>query len=152
MLKKVFLMILTAGLVISGATGCSGESEEENPNDTKSEEVYSIKIYINDRLEYSITFDEIDALDKVAFSAENKDEEGPLLTDVLKAGGISFFNQVTVVGMSKGRLASAELVLTRDQIDNSVILDITNRGTTKLAGKNIPSNDWIIDVSELRIE
>ena len=152
MLKKSFLILLIIGLVLSGAVGCSGESDEESPTETNGEETYSIKIYVNDKLTGSVTLEEIDSLDKVAFSTEDKDEEGPILTDVLEFAGIEDFNKVTAVGMTKGRIASAELTLERDQIDDTVILDITNRGTTKLAGKNISSNDWIIDVSELRIE
>jgi hypothetical protein len=152
MLKKVILLLIAVCLILSGFIGCSNEVAEKSADTANNEEVYSVKIYLKGSFIKSITLDEIDALKKVTFSAEGKDEDGPKLTDVLKLADIVDFNQVTVVGLVKGRVASAELVLTRDQINDMVILDITNNGTTKLAGADIPSDNWIIDVSELRVE
>lgn len=151
-LKKVILIIIATCIMVTGISSCSSEAKKESEDATNGEEVYSIEVYLSSTLKKLITIDEIESLDKVSFSTEDKDEEGPTLTDVLELAGITEFDEVTVVGLTKGRIASAELALSRNEIDDEVILDITNRGTTKLAGRDIPSNDWIIDVSELRVE
>ena len=152
MLKTLAFCLVIAGLVIYGITGCAQQTGTTENTGSDNPDVYSIKIYLNDTLKKSITVEDLQKLEQVSFSTENKDESGPTLLSVLKLAGIDDFSQVTAVGLGKGRLTSAELVLTRDQVDDTVILDLTNQGTAKVAGLNISSNDWIIDVSELRVK
>ncbi len=153
------IRILIAGLAVVTmalglALGCSPAEDGSEPTDKSGDntEQYSVEVFLNDNLLVSVSLDDLLALEQVTLTAENKDEEGPSLLSVLELAGIGEFSEVTVIGLSKGRVASAELVLSRSQINEQVILDITNRGTTKLASPDIPSSNWIIDVSELRVK
>ena len=141
---------MVLGLVIGCSPGKDGSGTTDNLNNNT--EQYSVKVFLNGELLTFVSMDDLLALEQVSFTAENKDEEGPSLLSVLKLAGIGEFNEVTIIGLSRGRVASAELVLSRSQINGQVILDITNRGTTKLTSPDIPSNNWIIDVSELRVK
>jgi hypothetical protein len=146
MLKIICLFVglfaFTTGLV----TGCSdttGDSAEED---------YHINFILKDTQVASLNLSQLQSLPKVSLSAFGKSEEGPTLLSVLELAGINEFNTITVIGMVKGRVASGELTLTRSEITDEVILDFTNRGTTKLAGAQIPEDNWIIDVTEMRLE
>ena len=140
---KIFLALLSVISVFALVGGCSSDNGEDG---------YSIDIYLNDSLVESVTLDELLELEQVAFTADNKDEEGPTLLSVLALAGIEDFSELTVYGLSKGRIAEAEITLTRDQVHDKVILDITNSGTAKLAASDIPSNDWIIDADEIKVK
>jgi hypothetical protein len=146
MLKIICLFVglfaFTTGLV----TGCSDTTVDS------AEEDYHINFILKDTQVASLNLSQLQSLPKVSLSAFGKSEEGPTLLSVLELAGINEFNTITVIGMVKGRVASGELTLTRSEITDEVILDFTNRGTTKLAGAQIPEDNWIIDVTEMRLE
>lgn len=113
---------------------------------------YAIKVFLNDTQIASLRLDDLLQLPQVTVSAGDKDQEGPTLLSVLDLAGVGEFSEVTVVGLTRGRIGSAELVLKKDQITDEVILDKTNKGTTKLCGPDIDYNQWIIDVSKLVVK
>ena len=39
-----------------------------------------------------------------------------------------------------------------DLLDEGYVLDITRRGTAKLAGQDLPRERWVRDVTEIRID
>jgi hypothetical protein len=92
------------------------------------------------------------SLPKVTVTAYGKTEEGPTLQSVLGLAGIEDFNTLTVKGMLRGRVATGELTLKPADVLGGAILDFSNRGTAKVAGANIPEDNWIIDVSEIWAE
>jgi hypothetical protein len=100
----------------------------------------------------TLTLDKLADLEKVKFSADGKNEEGPRLAAALALIGIGDFQKITVYGYAKGRIATAELTLQKADITDKTILDFSNQGTCKLAGDMIPSNDWIIDVNKMVVE
>jgi hypothetical protein len=145
-MKILLVMVLTVFTLSLGA-GCSGETGKPS-----AEEEYSIKIISEGEQVTSLNLTKLQSLPTVSLSAFGKSEEGPTLLSVLKLAGINEFSKVTVIGMVRGRIATGELTLTRSEITDEVILDFTNRGTTKLAGAQIPEDNWIIDVTEIRLE
>ena len=113
---------------------------------------YTIKIYSNDTQIASLTLDDLLALPQVNVSAADRDQQGPTLLSALARAGVTNFSQITTTGMTQGRIAEAELTLTRDKIDDEVLLDITNSGTAKLCGPNISFDSWIRDVNKLVVQ
>lgn len=147
--QKVMALVAALLFLVSAlVTGCSNGGEESGAD----EQDYRIKIFSGGNLTTSLNLTQLQSLPNVSLSAFGKSEEGPTLLLVLELAGVKEFTKVTVVGMVRGRLASGELTLNRDEITGDVILDFTNRGTTKLAGAQIPEDDWIIDVTEIRTE
>lgn len=78
-------------------------------------------------------------------TVDGKVEEGPRLLDVLIAAGVNDFSEVTLIG------SSAPVTLTRDQVDDNTLLDLTNRGTLKLASTHVPKPDWTKDITIITV-
>ena len=113
---------------------------------------YTIDIFSHDTQIASLSLDQLLNLPQVNVSAAGRTEEGPTLLSALDLAGVTNFSQLTATGMTQGRIAEAELTLTRDEIDDEVILDITNSGTAKLCGPNISFDSWIRDVNKLVVQ
>ncbi len=144
-------------LLVTGMTACTspGQSSTKVPGTTPQIETgtgYTIQVWRGEEKAGELTLAVLSGLEKVKFTADGKDEEGPALMSALNLVGINSFNEITFYGYSRGRLATAELTLKRDQINDKVILDFSNQGTCKLAGAEIPSNDWIIDVNKMVVK
>lgn len=92
------------------------------------------------------TADDIRGLPLAQVTVDGKVEEGPRLLEVLIAAGVSDFSEVTLTG------GSAPLTLTRAQVDDNTILDLTNRGTLKLATTHIPKSEWTRDITTITVK
>lgn len=88
----------------------------------------------------AFTVDDIKALPLAQYMTEGKVEEGPKLLDVLAQAGVDEFSEVTVSGPKSSQ------TLSRAQVDDQTVLDLTNRGTVKLATPAIAKADWVKDV------
>jgi hypothetical protein len=148
-------------IVLLSLTGCSQPKETTpakttiTPSNISKIETgtgYSIAVFSNDKQLGSLTLDQLSKLKKVTFTIEGKDEEGPTVLSALKLLSINDFTEITFYGYSKGRLATAELKLTKTQVNDKVILDFSNQGTAKLASPDIPSNNWVIDVTKIAVK
>jgi hypothetical protein len=95
---------------------------------------------------------EIEAIPAVTIKADGKDYTGPTIASILARAGISSFSKVIIAGYANGRLATVELPLEKAAINEQLIVRKTNQGTFSLASPNIKSDDWVIDVSELKVE
>ena len=149
-MASIFVVLFLAAL---GLTACS--APERVPGTSAQIETgtgYSIQVFRSETQVGSLTLAALSKLDTVKFTADGKNEEGPTLMSALALVGITGFDEITVYGFSKGRLATAEKTLKWSQINDKVILDFSNQGTCKLAGADIPSNDWIIDVTRLVVK
>jgi hypothetical protein len=87
-----------------------------------------------------------------AIKADGKDYTGPTIASILARAGISNFNKVIIAGYAKGRLATVELPVEKSAVNDQLIVRKTNQGTFSLASPNIKPDDWVIDVSELKVE
>jgi hypothetical protein len=148
------VILLTIAFLLTGIVGCTSSEKTTTkiPNTTPQIETgtgYTIQVWHGEEKEGVLTLADLSELEKVKFTADGKDEEGPTLMSALNLVGINSFNEITFYGYSRGRLATAELTLKWDQVNDKVILDFSNQGTCKLAGADIPSNDWIIDVNKM---
>jgi hypothetical protein len=78
-------------------------------------------------------------------------QTGPWLRDVLQASSVGDRAHATVVGAGESRAFDVELAIESGPADG-YILDITRRGTAKLAGPDLPRERWVRDVTEIRID
>jgi hypothetical protein len=148
----LFLSLLLILFALPLVIGCSAKTVTPTETSPTGEAGYHIKFFLKDKQVASLGITELQTLPKVSLSAFSVSEEGPTLLSVLELAGIKEFTKVQITGMVRGRIASAQLTLNRDEITPEVILDFTNRGTAKLAGAKIPQDNWVIDVSEIRAE
>jgi hypothetical protein len=113
---------------------------------------YSIAVFSADSQVAAIKLDDLKNLPQVSVTADGRAQNGPTLLSVLGLAGIKDFSTITAFGYSKGRVATAELTLNKSQINDQIVLDLSNQGTAKLAGPDIPGNSWIIDVNKLVVK
>ncbi len=93
-----------------------------------------------------MTWDDLKKLPLANLTVDGKVEEGPKLSDVLKAAGVTDFSEVSLNG------SSSPATLTKAQVDDNTILDFNNHGTVKLASSYIPKANWTKDVSEIKVK
>jgi hypothetical protein len=96
----------------------------------------------------------MDALEaEVAFSElviEGDPQSGPRFLNVIDASGVAEWETAEVLGMSEGRVLEVALDVAAADVDESWILDVSNRGTLKLAAPDLPRERWVRDVGEIR--
>jgi hypothetical protein len=146
LLLLVFIFILM--------TSCSKSVETTQPaaSDNTPPAGYSIAVSAGSGIVTYLTIDKLDKLEKTAVRAADRNNDGPSLSSVLNLAGIKEYKSVKVVGMDRGRMASAELKLERQQVTDQTILDITNRGTCKFVSPDVAFDNWIYDVTALEVE
>jgi len=113
---------------------------------------YGIKVTQNGKTLLNLSLADIDKLTTVTISADGSSYTGPTILSILSKAGITDFTKVNIVGFAKGRLATAELPVTKAELNDKYIVRRTNQNTYSLASPDVPSNNWIIDVNELRVE
>jgi hypothetical protein len=151
--KYISFGLLWAALLLIALCGCSGAADTSNNTTTPAADAgYQIKITLKDGQITYLGLPELQTLPTVQMEAYGKSEEGPTFLSALELAGVSDFSKVTISGMLRGRVATGEITLSRAEVTEDVILDFSNRGTTKLAGPEIPEDNWIIDVAEISIE
>jgi hypothetical protein len=157
------ILVLTASLTavtLIAFAGCTnnsgvptGSSETASGTTQTAETAYHIDFLSNGQQVVSLGLTELQSLPEVTIDmGGGSPETGPTLQSVLALAGIKDYSSVTIVGMTKGRLATAELTLKQAEVTVDVILDFNNQGKTKLCGKEIPDANWVIDVTEIRAE
>lgn len=113
---------------------------------------YSIKVTQGGKTITTLSLDDIDKLATVTISADGKSYTGPTILSILSQAGISDFTKIIIMGYSKGRLATAELPVSKTNLNGKYILRKTNQNTYSLATPDVVADNWIIDVNELVIE
>jgi hypothetical protein len=154
----VFIFIFTGLVMLSGCSQATPITAEGAVADNSSAEkagdngnVYSIAFFFNGNKMAALTIDDLSTLEQVTVNINGSPQDGPTLLSALKMAGIDDFTELTAHGMSRGRLATAEATLKREQIDDSVMLDINKHGKCKLCGANIPQSNWIIDIEKIEV-
>lgn len=94
-------------------------------------------------LEASVEFTELTVGDDL--------QSGPLLLDVLAASGVGDWESGRVFGMGEGRVFEVTLDINSGAVDRGWILDVTNKGTLKLAAADLSKDQWVRDVGEINI-
>src|SRR5688572_3050608 len=133
-MKRFFVSIFLLALLLSACA----------PAESSTPALF--KIIKADGTEYNVTLDDIKTLSVSQVTAEGRVEEGPMLKDVLALAGVSEFTEVSLTG------SSSPVTLTFEQVDDNTILDLTNRGTLKLATTYIPKENWTKDITEIKVK
>ena len=89
-------------------------------------------------------------LDFVEIVVDGDTQRGPRLLDVIAASGVAEWETGEVLGMSEGRVVEVTLDIDAAAVNESWLFDVTNRGTLKLAAPELPRQEWVRDVGELR--
>jgi hypothetical protein len=138
------------------ATSCSPASSTSTTLATASASPgptgYSIAVFLNDRQTAALTVADLGKLPQVKATIGGTEEQGPTLLSALALAGIKDFAQVTVYGFTKGRVATAELTLTKGQVTENVMLALVARGTAKLTGADIGADKAVIDVNKMVVK
>jgi len=139
--------------------GCGGDKTSTPVTESKSESTdtatsveYTIEVFRNGGKVASLSLPDLQSLPQKSVQTIAGMQEGPTVLSVLQQVGIQEFNRLVISGLTRHRIESAELTLTRAEINDQVILDITGQGTTKLTSPDIPQEEWIIDVNRLTVE
>jgi hypothetical protein len=86
------------------------------------------------------------------FSLDGDAQEGPLMLKVLDASGAKGWKSGKAIGSGESRAFEIEVDFSPGDVNNTWILDVTKRGTLKLAGENLDRAKWVRDVKELRLQ
>ena len=130
------------------AAGCSGDSAElggEPADDVVLRIVVEgevAKDWTLAGLQDEIPFAEIEV--------EGDTQSGPTLLDAIAASGVGDWDTAEVLGMSEGRVIEVSFDIQAAEVDDGWILDVSNRGTLKLAAKGLERQRWVRDVGEIR--
>jgi hypothetical protein len=155
---RMVLVLVAAAIAVSAlATGCTASTASNSTQTTATTSAaeptgYHIKVLQTGKPPAYVTLGQLKTLPTVTFNAYQRTETGPTLLSALKLAGIDNFARLTASGMLRGRVATGEITLSRAEVTDQVILDFSNEGKAKLAGSQIPFDNWIIDVSEVRVE
>ena len=92
------------------------------------------------------TWDDLKKLPLAQITVEGMVEEGPKLSDVLKAAGVTDFTEISLSG------SASPVTITKAQVDYNTILDFNNHGTVKFASTYVPKPQWTKDVSQIKVK
>jgi hypothetical protein len=92
------------------------------------------------------TLDDIKKLPAVQASMDGINQNGPLLTTLLSAAGVTTYREVTLTG------GGASLTLTPNQVAGQTMLDFNNRGLVKLASLLVPKDQWVKDITLIQVK
>ncbi len=142
-------LMATAALI--GACG-GGEAADGGPILEPPKDDVVLRVVAGDGLAADWTLAAIE--ESFSFARVDIDgdtQNGPRLLDVLAASGVEDWETAQVIGMGEGRAFEVGLDIAAADVDEDWILDVTNRGTLKLAAQALNRNHWVRDVGEIRI-
>lgn len=147
-MKKSLLQLLLVLSLLIPACSSNQPSGPKTPQALQPTTVSTalFQVVKPDGSKAGVTIEDLKTLPLKQVTAEGKVEEGPGLLEVLNFAGITEFSEVTLTG------TSSPAVLTRAQVDENTILDLTNHGTVKLATTYIPKANWTKDVAEIVVK
>ena len=93
-----------------------------------------------------LTYTDLKKIPLANITVEGMVEEGPRLSDVLKAAGVTDFSEVSLSG------SASPVTVTKNQVDDNTILDFNNHGTVKFASTYIPKPQWTKDVNQIKVK
>jgi hypothetical protein len=155
LLVLVALLLACSNESASGSAPTSLSSPAANPTTSPppaSGEGYAVTIVQEGKALARLSLADLKALPQVTVTAGGREQTGPTISTVIAMAKVKEYSAVVVVGQVQGRYGTGELRLTRAQVTDRVLLDINNRGQTKLASPDIPAERWVVDVTELRVE
>lgn len=111
-----------------------------------------LTIYVADEVVATWTLDQLEAaVPFVETEIDGDTQRGPGLLAVLRSSEITGWERAEVLGKGEGRSFDIGIDIEESEVDEGWILDVTNRGTLKLAAEELPREQWVRDVGEIRI-
>jgi hypothetical protein len=147
-MRRPTLALIMTGITMT-MTACSDKAT--TTTDPPAADVV-LRIVVDDEVAADWTLDSLEAtVSYTELSADGDKQSGPLLLDVLVASGVVEWDSGRVFGMGEGRVFEVTLDITAADVDDEWILDVTNKGSLKLASPQVPRQQWVRDVGEIRI-
>jgi len=145
--RPILAFIVMSAVIVTAA--CSdGDSATTDP---PAADVV-LRITTNGEVAADWTLAELEAaVEYTDLTIDGNDQSGPLLLDVLEASGIDQWQSAEILGMGEGRVFEVTLEVNSADVDGGWILDVTKQGTLKLASAELPREQWVRDVGEIRI-
>lgn len=145
-ITKRYITLTLAILVIGLISGCAAGSQSANSRGQSASKKAVIQVVKPDGTTKGFSLSDLKTLPNGSLTVDGKQEEGPQLGEVLKSAGVTEYKQVLITG------SSGSMTLAAKDVSPEVILDYTNRNTLKLAAPKIPKNQWLKDISSLKVE
>jgi len=148
--RTIRVSLLSAFLLVLGA--CGGGTPADTPAVEPPAADVVLRVIVDDRVAADWTLDALTkAVSSVELDIDGDAQSGPRLLDVLSASGVGDWKTARVFGMGEGRTVAVELDIASSDVDEGWVLDVTNRGTLKLAAAGLERQQWVRDVGEIRI-
>lgn len=146
-MKKLILIIISAFLIL-GLSAC-GSSSGNGAGGLKNEKIpnYSVKIIYDGKEIKNYSMDDIKKMPSTSLQMDGSTEQGPSIESILSTNNITDYSRVTVIGMY-----TDSITMTKEQVKQGSILDITNHNTVKLASKAIKKDKWVKDIATIKVE
>lgn len=146
-MKKLILIIISAFLIL-GLSGC-GSSSGKGAGGLKNENIpnYSVKIIYDGKEIKNYSMDDIKKMPSTSLQLDGSTEQGPSIESILSKNNITDYSKITVIGMY-----TDSITMTKEQVKQGSILDITNHNTVKLASKAIKKDKWVKDIATIKVE
>lgn len=146
-MKKLILIIISAFLIL-GLSGC-GSSSGKGAGGLKNENIpnYSVKIIYDGKEIKNYSMDDIKKMPSTSLQLDGSTEQGPSIESILSTNNITDYSKITVIGMY-----TDSITMTKEQVKQGSILDITNHNTVKLASKAIKKDKWVKDIATIKVE
>lgn len=157
-MKRLLIMILAVLISLSMAA-CTNQTapkgdqtgqKQNNPTgqaDQAKTADYQVKVTMAGKELKSYTIEDIKKMPTISLQVDGKEEVGPSVASILKDAGVETFSKVTFKGAF-----NTQATLTKEQMGEDTMVDLTNHNTVKLATKAISKNDWIKDIIEIAVE
>ncbi len=140
--------LVLVGLVLLIAACSSGGDSEADDGDQQ----IILTVYVADEAVAVWTLDALRAeVEFVTLVIDGDEQSGPRLLDVLAASGITDWETAEVLGKGEGRSFDIGIEVRADDVDEGWVLDVTKRGTLKLAAADLPREQWVRDAGEIRV-
>lgn len=143
MLKFQHSVLFIVALSFCLLTACAKQVGSPTPSSTTSPALF--EIILQDGTSFPVTAEVIASLPAASEVIEGKSQDGPRVSDLLKAAGVDDYAQLIFSG-------TGTYTVTADQVNEHLILDLSNRGTYKMASPDIPKVDWVKDIARIEVK
>lgn len=155
MLPRLGLAVLALALVVAGCgdDGGGGAGGGTGSGGGSGDGGVILTVYVAGEAVAAWTLEELEAgaVPFVEAVIDGDAQRGPTLLALLEASGVGQWDEAEVLGKGEGRSFDVALSIESSEVDEGWILDVTNQGTLKLAAEELPREQWVRDVGEIRI-
>lgn len=144
--NPVIILASVVLLFVAAAIGFDALVSSRTPG---HESEYSVVVRQDGEELADFTLDDLQKIDMTEITVDGETDEGPRLLAVLEEAGVKDFESVHVAGM--GVRDDGVIDLTRTDITDQVILDITRRGTVKIVSPTMAWGDRVRDVVSIEV-